>query len=136
MKWFHCILCILCRACQVGSVVDLRMQDESILLDLQQKCDFNNWTWSSSEFSPGKTKSVHFYYFLKRCYGMVRFFCFKVNFLSFNISLYSHQKSGLQKYPVFRATRPYLSEPADPRLFITKMPFFFRWGLYNWGFKS
>jgi len=26
---------------------------------------------------------------------------------------------------VFRATRPYLSEPADPRLFFTKIPFFF-----------
>ena len=32
-----------------------------------------------------------------------------------------------QKYLVFRATRPYLSEPADPRLFFTKMPFFFLW---------
>jgi len=30
-----------------------------------------------------------------------------------------------KKYLVFRATRPYLSEPADPRLFFTKMPFFF-----------
>ena len=44
-------------------------------------------------------------------------------------------KWGLKKNPVFRATRPYLSEPADPRLFLTKMPFF-RWGLYNWGFNS
>ena len=26
--------------------------------------------------------------------------------------------------PVFRATRPYLSEPADPRLFFRKYPFF------------
>ena len=28
------------------------------------------------------------------------------------------------KNPVFRATRPYLSQPADHRLFFTKMPFF------------
>ena len=40
-----------------------------------------------------------------------------------------------KKYPVFLATRPYLSEAAEPSLF-TKMPFFFRWGLYNWGFNS
>jgi len=33
---------------------------------------------------------------------------------------------GLKKNPVFRATRPYLWEPADPRLF-TKIPFFFCW---------
>ena len=26
---------------------------------------------------------------------------------------------------MFRATRPYLTEPADPRLFLTKIPFFF-----------
>jgi len=36
-----------------------------------------------------------------------------------------------KKNPVFRATQPYLSEPADPRhFFFTKIPFF-RWGLYN-----
>ena len=28
-----------------------------------------------------------------------------------------------QKNPVFRATRPYLSEPADPRLFFRKYRF-------------
>ena len=32
--------------------------------------------------------------------------------------------------PVFRATRPYLSEPGDPRLFLRKYRFF-RWGFYN-----
>ena len=30
-----------------------------------------------------------------------------------------------KKNPVFRATRPYLSEPADPRLFLRKYRFFF-----------
>ena len=34
------------------------------------------------------------------------------------------------KNPVFRATRPYLSEPADPRLVLRKYRFF-RWGRYN-----
>ena len=29
-----------------------------------------------------------------------------------------------KKNPVFRATRPYLSEPADPRFFFTKIPCF------------
>jgi len=32
---------------------------------------------------------------------------------------------GPKKNPVFRATRPYLSELADPRLFLTKIPGFF-----------
>jgi len=38
--------------------------------------------------------------------------------------------SGLKKNPVFQATRPYLSEPADPRLFLRKYRFFC-WGLSN-----
>jgi len=37
---------------------------------------------------------------------------------------------------MFRATRPYLSEPADPRLFLQKYRGFFCLGLYNWGFNS
>jgi len=32
---------------------------------------------------------------------------------------------ALKKNPVFRTTRPYLSEPAIPRLFLTKIPLFF-----------
>ena len=46
-------------------------------------------------------------------------------FVSTNMSL------GLKKNPMFRATRPYLSEPADPRLFFYKNAIFFRGGLYN-----
>jgi len=38
---------------------------------------------------------------------------------------------SLKKIPVFRATRPYLSEPANPRLLFMKILGFFRWGLYN-----
>ena len=42
-------------------------------------------------------------------------------------TLYTHHLAflGLKKIPVFRATRPYLSETADPRLFFTKILFFF-----------
>jgi len=35
-----------------------------------------------------------------------------------------------KKNPVFRATRSYLSELADPRLFFTKIPFFFSFGFF------
>ena len=35
-----------------------------------------------------------------------------------------HVLLGLKKNPVFRATRPYLSEPDDLRLFLRKIPFF------------
>ena len=37
---------------------------------------------------------------------------------------------GLKQNPVFRATRPYLSEPADPRPFFTKIPGFFFVGVF------
>jgi len=42
---------------------------------------------------------------------------------------------GLKINPVFRATWPYLSEPANPRLILRKFCFF-RWGLYKWGFNA
>jgi len=53
-----------------------------------------------------------------------------LSFLTIYITVYNDYRYSLKKNPVFQATLPDLSEPADPRLFLTKIPCFFRWGLY------
>jgi len=53
-----------------------------------------------------------------------------LSFLTINITVHNDYRYSLKKNPVFQATLPDLSEPADPRLFFNENTVFFFVGVF------